>query len=83
MAIIDSRASGEFILSDFVKRIGIATRTKLDKGYELILANGSFLLNVDDETVPLSLVLQQHHEKLALDIMLQARHDIVLSNSWL
>ena len=45
--------------------------------------DGTILSNVDNETVPLSLVLQQHHEKISLDVMAMARHDIVLGTPWL
>ena len=76
--MIDSGASGTFISQQFVQRNGIATRKKIDGGYELTAVDGSSLPDVDSETMPLHLAFQQHYEKIVLDIVPIARHDIVL-----
>ena len=66
----------------FAKRNGIATRTK-ENGYELIAVDGSSLPDVDNETIPLPLALQSHHEEIVLDITDMASHDVVLGMPWL
>ena len=56
-AMIDSGASGNFISTSFVQRNGIATRRKKDGGYELMVADGLSLSEVDSETIPLVLAI--------------------------
>ena len=81
--MIDSGASGNFISTSFVQRNGIATRRKKDGGYELMVADGSSLSVVDSETMPLILAIQQHHEKVSLDVVDMASHDVVMGTPWL
>ena len=83
LAMIDSGASGTFISEKFVQQHGLATCKKKDGGYELSAVDGSPLPDVDSETTPLSLKFQQHHEKIVLDVVPMARHDIVLGTPWL
>ncbi len=49
----------------------------------MMAVDGSPLPDVDNETVPLSLVFQKHHEEIVLDVLPTARHDIVLGTPWL
>lgn len=82
MAMIDSGAMGNFMSQRFVKSNGIATQEKND-GYELIAVDGSSLPDVDSETIPLPLAIQQHHEEIVFDVLDTASHDIVLGMPWL
>ena len=81
--MIDSGASGTFIATQFVRNSGIATRKKKNGGYEVTAVDGSFLPDVDSETMPLPLRIQQHDEEIVLDVIPMARHDIVLGAPWL
>ena len=83
MALIDSGASGTFISERFVQQHGLATCKKQDGGYDLKAVDGSSLPSVDSETMPLSLVFQKHYEKVTLDIVPMAGHDVVLGTPWL
>ena len=67
-----------FISTDFVRRHRIATYKKKDNGYELMAVNGLDLPRVDSETMPLPLSFLEHYEKVTLDVVPIARHDIVL-----
>ena len=83
MALIDSGASGMYISEGLVRRLGLATRKKKDGGYDLIAVDGSDLPSVDSETMPLSLVFWKHYERVILDIVPMAGHDVVLGTPWL
>ena len=80
--MIDSGASGNFISTSTVNRFGLATQSK-EHGYELVAVDGSALPGVSEETVPLQLVTQRHHEDIILDVVEMANHHIVLGMPWL
>ncbi|CAD0052049.1 unnamed protein product [Aureobasidium pullulans] len=81
-AMIDSGASGNFISTSTVNRFGLATQSK-EHGYELVAVDGSALPGVSEETVPLQLVTQRHHEDIIFDVVEMANHHIVLGMPWL
>ena len=80
--MIDSGASGNFISTSTVNRFGLATQSK-EHGYELVAIDGLALPGVSEETVPLQLVTQRHHEDIILDVVEMANHHIVLGMPWL
>ena len=80
--MIDSGASGNFISTSTVNRFGLATQSK-EHGYELVAVDGSALPGVSEETVPLQLVTQRHHEDIIFDVVEMANHHIVLGMPWL
>ena len=43
-----------------------------------MVADGSSLSEVDSETMPLVLAIQQHHEIVSLDIVDMASYDVVM-----
>ena len=63
MAIIDSDATGNFVLEDLAKRKGFPYTRKEDP-YDLFVVDGSILLNgggrVEEETIPLQTRIYQH-----------------------
>ncbi len=81
IAMIDSGAIDNFMAKALVKKEEYPTQKKPD-AYNLMIVDGNPLLNenkrVDKETRPLSIAIQQHHEKLIFDIVEMATHDIVL-----
>ncbi|CAD0055203.1 unnamed protein product [Aureobasidium pullulans] len=81
-AMIDSGASGNFISTSTVNRFGLATQSK-EHGYELVAVDGSALPGVSEETVPLQLVTQRHHEDIIFDVVEMTNHHIVLGMPWL
>jgi hypothetical protein len=80
-AMIDSGAIGNFMARALVEKEGYSTQKKPD-AYNLVVVDGNSLLDenkrVNRETKPLSVAIQQHHEKLTFDIVGMATHDIVL-----
>jgi hypothetical protein len=75
--MIDSGASGNFISTATVTRLRIATKSK-EHGYELVAVDGLALPGVIEETLPIELVVQSHHEDITLDVVEMANHHIVL-----
>jgi hypothetical protein len=59
MVLIDSGASSSFISERYARQQGIATRAK-QQGYELVAVDGSNLLGVNRETVPVSVCIDRH-----------------------
>ncbi|CAD0043000.1 unnamed protein product [Aureobasidium pullulans] len=71
------------IINDGVPYTSYRTRKKTEHGYELVAVDGSALPGVSEETVPLQLVTQRHHEDIILDVVEMANHHIVLGMPWL
>ena len=84
VAMIDSGASGNFVSKTLVQSIDLPTRTKKDY-YRLQLIDGSSLSagKVDEETFPLPMSIQRHHEEFAFDVVEMATHNVILGIPWL
>jgi hypothetical protein len=84
IAMIDFDATDNFMIRVFVKKKDYFTQKKPD-AYNLVIVDENSLLDknerVNRETKLLSIVIQQHHEKLIFDIMGMITHDIVLRMS--
>jgi len=84
IAMIDSGATGNFMVRALVKKEDYSTQKKPNV-YSLMAVDENSLSDenerVDRETKPLSIAIQQHHEKLIFDIMEIITHDIVLRMS--
>ncbi|HEY9845636.1 MAG TPA: retropepsin-like aspartic protease/reverse transcriptase, partial [Candidatus Caenarcaniphilales bacterium] len=84
-AIIDSGAAMNAISTKFQKQMRIPCRKKR-KPYGLTVVNGSPLPGtgrVTQETRPLEMTIQQHHEEIILDVLDMASHDVVIGLPWL
>ncbi len=81
IAMIDSSATNNFMTKALVKRKKYSTQKKFD-AYNLVVVDENPLLNenekVNKETKPLSIAIQQHHEKLIFNIVKIITYDIVL-----
>jgi len=81
IAMVDSDATGNFMIKALVKKKGYSTQKKSD-AYNLVIVDENSLPDenerVNKETKPLSIAIQQHHEKLIFNIVGMATHDIVL-----
>jgi len=84
IAMIDSDATDNFMIRALVKKKDYSTQKKSD-AYNLVIVDENPLLDgnerVNKETKPLSIIIQQHHEKLTFDIVKITTHDIVLRMS--
>ena len=83
IAIIDSRATGNFISERLVQLAGLPTKKKRYP-YQLQVVDGSDLSGgVGEETPFLPVIIQRHYEEIAFNIVRMATHDIVLGIPWL
>ena len=82
--MIDSRATGNFISETYARMQKVTVINKKEP-YQLQMANGSDLSsgNVNRETIPLDIIIQQHHEEITFDIVRVANHYIILGIPWL
>jgi len=81
IAMVDSGATGNFMVRALVKKEGYSTQKKPD-AYNLVIVDGNPLPDenerVNKEIKPLSIAIQQHHEELIFNIVRITTHDIVL-----
>ena len=79
--MIDFDATRNFVSSSLVNRKGLPTQKKKD-AYSLVTIDGDPLKGNDgmiiEETIPLTMTFQQHHEEFTLNIVRMINHDIVL-----
>ncbi|GKV53537.1 hypothetical protein SLEP1_g60058 [Rubroshorea leprosula] len=82
--LIDSGASRNFMSYRYMIQNHITTTRKpQEESYSPTGPGGDKFSRVDKETVPVSMVLQQHYEDLVFDVFSMASHDIVLGYPWL
>ena len=84
-AMLDSRASGNFISEKTVKVAGLPVSMKKHP-YSLHIVNGQTMPGqpmVNYEVVGVFMEIQGHTKEIDLDIVSKATHDIVLGISWL
>ena len=84
IAMIDSGATGNF-MSETYARMRKVTVVDKKEPYQLQMADGSDLSsgNVNKETIPLDVAIQQHHEEITFDVVRVANHCIILGIPWL
>jgi hypothetical protein len=82
-ALLDSGAAGNFISATLVKRFSVPTR-KLVTPRQLVLINGSKpAMDLTQETLPLSVHINQHQELLSFDVAPIANYSLILGMPWL
>ena len=84
IAMMNTDATENFMSQSLTRDKEFTTRRKKDF-YDLIVIDENSLFNenerVNEETISLSIAIQQHHEKFIFDIVEMIIHDIVLNMS--
>ena len=80
-ALVDSGANGNYMSRKFAGRFQIP-RKKKETRYLLTVADRKEI-KVEEETLPIRMTTQQHHEDIAFDIVELATQDIYLGMPWL
>ena len=82
--MIDSRATGNFMSKTYTRMRKVIVINKKEP-YQLQMADGSDLLsgNVNKETIPLDITIQQYHEEITFDVVRVANYCIILGIPWL
>ena len=77
--MIDSGATGNF-MSDVLAQVRKVPTKDKEEPYQLQMADGSNLSsgNINRETIPLDVAIQQHHKEVTFDVVRIANHHIIL-----
>jgi hypothetical protein len=78
---VDSGATGNYISKSFTTANQLPTRRKA-RQYVLVVANGKEI-RVSEETLPVKMSTQRHHEDITFDVVELATQDIYLGMPWL
>ena len=80
--MIDIGALGNFILQTFMNKNRLSIQNKDNEVYDLVVIDGNPLSSEDrrvaEETRPLPVAIQQHHEELTFNILQMINHDVIL-----
>ena len=86
IAMINFDATRNFVSSSLVDKKKLSTQKKKN-AYSLMTIDEDSLKGNDEmiieETIPLTMTFQQHHEELTLDVVRMISHDVVLGMPWL
>ena len=74
-AMIDFESENSYVSTVLTRRKRFSIRSKSKNTFE------AFVIEKEQETISLSVVIQQHHEKLIFDLIKMIIQEIVLENS--
>ena len=80
-AMIDSGSKNNYVSTALTKRKKFPTRLKNKNAFEAFAIKKKFVNKMNQETISLSVAIQQHHEKLIFDLIKMIIHEIVLRDS--
>ena len=79
-AMIDSGSKNNYVLTILTRRKEFSTRLKSKNAFETFVIEEEFVDKMNQETISLSVAIQQHHEKLVFDLIKMIIHEIVLED---
>ena len=80
-AMIDSNSENNYVSTILTKRKKFFTRLKSKNAFETFVIEEEFVNKMNQETISLSVAIQQHHEDLTFDLIEMIIHEIVLKDS--
>ena len=80
-AIIDFESKNNYVSTILARRKKFSTRLKSKNAFEAFVIEEEFVNKMNQETISLFVVIQQHHEELIFDLIKMIIHEIVLKNS--
>ena len=80
-AMIDSDSENNYVSTVLTRRKKFSTRLKSKDAFEAFVIEEEFVNKMNQETISLSVAIQQHHEKLIFDLIKMIIHEVVLGNS--
>ena len=84
-ALVDSGSQANYVSAHAVRKAGL-TQLRKQQPYPLHVANGEPMPNeerITHEVRQVTLSIQEHEEKIDLDVFGLATHDIILGLPWL
>ena len=82
-AIIDFEFENNYVSTALTRRKKFFTRSKDKNAFEAFVIKERSVNKMNQETISLSVAIQQHHEELIFDLIKMIIHEVVLKDSWL
>ena len=79
--MIDFEFENNYVSTVLTRRKRFSTRSKDKNAFEAFVIEKEFVNKMNQETISLSVVIQQHHEKLIFDLIKMIIHEVVLKDS--
>ena len=80
-AMIDSSSKNNYVSATLAKRKKFFTHSKNKNAFEAYVIEKEFINKMNQETILLSVVIQQYHKELIFDLIKMIIHEVVLENS--
>ena len=81
--MIDFESKNNYILTVLTKREKFFIHSKNKNAFKVFVIKKKFIKKMNQKMISLSVVIQQHHEKLIFDLIKIIIYKIMLKNSWL
>ena len=78
--MIDFESENNYVSTVLARRKRFFIRAKSKNAFEAFVIEEEFINKTNQETISLSVVIQQHHEKLIFDLIKIIIHEVVLEN---
>ena len=79
--MIDFESENNYVSTILTKEKKFFTRSKNKNAFKAFVIEKEFVNKMNQETISLSVVIQQHHEELIFVLMKMIIHEVVLKNS--
>ena len=79
-AMIDSKFKNNYVSTILTKRKEFFIRSKSKNVFEAFVIEKEFVNKMNQKTILLSIVIQQHYEKLIFDLIEMIIHEIILKD---
>ena len=76
--MIDSGSENNYMSTALARRKEFPTRLKSKDAFEAFAIEEESVGKVNQETIPLPVAIQQHHEELVFDLIEMIIHEVVL-----
>ena len=82
-AMIDSEFKNNYVSTVLMRRKRFFIRSKDKDAFETFAIGEEFVNKMNQETISISVAIQQHHEELTFDLIEMIIHEVVLEDPWL
>ena len=80
-AMIDFEFENNYVSTVLARRKKFSIRLKSKNAFETFVIEEEFVNKMNQETISLFVVIQQHHEELIFDLIEMIIHEVVLKDS--
>ena len=81
--MIDSDSENNYVSTILTRRKEFFTWLKSKNAFETFVIEEESVNKINQETISLSVAIQQHHKELVFDLIKMIIHEVVLENFWL